>query len=423
MTPINKSDLATQLREARQRTLTLVQGLSQQQLMGPKNLPTINPLPWEIGHVAYFHEYWCLRQRHGLPSLIDNADALYDSIHIAHDTRWDLPIPPLAAVQDYMAQVLARETALLAAEDDSEAALYLYRYALFHEDMHSEAFTCTRQTLGYPSPPLEPAPQSALAGGALPGDASVPGGEYTLGALPASGFCFDNEKWGHTVQLAAFDIARAPVTNAQYLEFVEAGGYRKRDYWCEEGWQWLQQQPRTCPIYWRKHHGTWQSRQFEQWHDLKPHQPIIHVSWYEAKAFCRWAGRRLPSEAEWELAAAGPNKQTYPWGDEPPDASRVNMDSRILGCVDVAALAAGDSPYGCRQMLGNVWEWTDTTFAPYPGFTADMYADYSQPLFHTTKVLRGGAWTTRSRMIRNTWRNYYAPGRVDVFAGFRTCRA
>jgi iron(II)-dependent oxidoreductase len=155
------------------------------------------------------------------------------------------------------------------------------------------------------------------------------------------------------------------------------------------------------------------------------------VSWHEAEAYCRWAKRRLPTEAEWELAAAGApdaggasidaRMRRFPWGDAAPTPDLANLDGRALGCIDVAALPAGDSAFGCRQMIGNVWEWTGTTFHPYPDFTPDMYKDYSQPLFGNTKVLRGGAWTTRSRLIRNTWRNYYGPDRNDVLAGFRTC--
>ena len=416
-----KTRLSAQLKDARRRTLQLLGGLEHAQMMGPKAKPTINPLPWEIGHVAYFHEYWCLRQRHGLRPLVADADELYDSIHIAHETRWDLPLPPLGEIKDYMARVHAREAELLSGEPDDESALYLYRYALYHEDMHTEAFTCTRQTLGHPAPPITPAPAAAIAAGPLPGDVAVAGGDYQLGAARDDGFCFDNEKWAHAVAIKPFEIARAPVTNDEYRRFVDAGGYDNRDYWSADGWAWRQQHGQSHPVYWRRRQGAWQCRLFNEWRALPPHQPVIHVSWYEAQAWCRWAGRRLPSEAEWELAAAGPGKRFFPWGESPPDKTRVNMDAAAMGCVDVAALPQSDSPYGCRQMLGNVWEWTDTDFAPYPGFAPDMYEDYSQPLFGATKVLRGGGWATRSRLIRNTWRNYYGPERCDVFAGFRTC--
>ena len=175
----------------------------------------------------------------------------------------------------------------------------------------------------------------------------------------------------------------------------------------------------------------WQFRQFDRWLTLPENAALIHVCWHEAQAYCRWAARRLPSEVEWEVAASAEasadgaclsfDKRRFPWGDEPPNADRANLDGYALGTVDVGAHAAGDSAFGCRQMIGNVWEWTEDSFGPYPGFVPDMYEDYSQPLFGHTKVLRGGAWTTRARMIRNTWRTYYGADRNDVFAGFRTC--
>ena len=155
-----------------------------------------------------------------------------------------------------------------------------------------------------------------------------------------------------------------------------------------------------------------------------PHRahPIIHVNWFEAEAWCRWAKRRLPTEAEWELAAATPEKQRYPWGEEAPSAERANLDGRALGCVAVGAHSAGDTAAGCRQMLGNVWEWTSSVFAPYPGFVVDPYKEYSEPWFTGEyRVLRGGCWATRSRLIRTTWRNFYTRDRRDVFGGFRTC--
>ena len=170
-------------------------------------------------------------------------------------------------------------------------------------------------------------------------------------------------------------------------------------------------------------------RQFDRVVDLAPHRAVIHVNWHEASAYCRWAGRRLPSEAEWEFAAttngATANglavKRRYPWGKDEPDGLHANLDGFALETVDVGAYAAGDNPWGCRQLIGNVWEWTADTFGPFPGFSPDDYKEYSEPLFGTTKVLRGGAWTTRARMISSQYRNYFGTARRDVFAGFRTC--
>jgi len=397
--------------------------------MGPK-LATVNPLRWEIGHAAYFYEYWVLRHHLKQASIRPDSDALYDSITIAHDDRWGLPLPVLDQTFAYIDKVHdAVKKALSNGKDDQRD--YLAQYALFHHDMHNEAYTYTRQTLNYPAPNMGHRGYQHPDADKLSGDASVPGGLFMLGADRQDGFVFDNEKWAHPVELKPFRIARAAVSNADYLAFVEAGGYEKKSYWEREGWLWRQQQALSMPLYWRHDTAGWQIKMFDQWVAMPMNAALIHVSWHEANAYCRWAGRRLPSEAEWEAAAAAEpsadgislssNKRRFPWGDKLPDDNQANLDGYALGTVDVAAFADGDSAFGCRQMIGNVWEWTVDTFAPYPGFEADMYQDYSQPLFGITKTLRGGAWTTRARMIRNSWRTYYGPDRNDVFAGFRTC--
>jgi iron(II)-dependent oxidoreductase len=398
--------------------------------MGPR-LATVNPLLWEIGHAAYFYEHWVLRRHFGEPPARPDVDSLYDSIHIAHDARWDLPLPARDETLGYLRQVLEGVVRRLGEARADPQRDYLARYAVFHEDMHTEAFTYTRQTLAYPTPRLALATgrDPAWDAGPLPGDVEVPGGVFRLGAEPDGGFAFDNEKWAHPVAVKPFRIARAPVTNLEMAAFVEAGGYQRRELWDEEGWHWREAEALERPVYWRRGPDGWEARRFDRWEPIRPHAPVIHVSWHEARAWCRWAHRRLPTELEWEVAAAGapapgglaPGKRRFPWGDAPPTAALANLDGRALGCVDVAALPAGDSAFGCRQMIGNVWEWTDTVFGPYPEFTPDMYREYSQPLFGATRVLRGGCWATRARLIRNTWRNYYGPERNDVFAGFRTC--
>ena len=253
-----------------------------------------------------------------------------------------------------------------------------------------------------------------------------------MGAAQDEPFVFDNEKWAHPVQLEPFAIGRVPVTQSEYVAFVEDDGYHRSQFWTAEGWKWRESVNAEHPVYWKRNsHGEWIRRHFDQWLALEPNLPVIHVNWHEAKAYCQWAGRRLPTEAEWEFAAAMPPwsdepfassaKRRFPWGDASPSIDRVNMDWRNMGCIDVNALPDSDSAFGCRQMIGNVWEWTASGFQPYPGFVRDAYKEYSEPWFGTHKVLRGGCWTTRSRMLRNTWRNFYTPDRRDVLAGFRTC--
>ena len=420
------SDLVAMLRDARTRTLELVAGLEASQLLGPK-LRIVNPLLWEIGHLAWFHEHFILRHLDGAAPLRTDADRLYDSSAVPHDTRWDLPLPSLEATLGYMAAVEDRLVQRLAGTPSSDE-LYLYRLTGFHEDMHGEAFTYSRQSLGWPTPAFAAARvDEAPAAGPLPGDVEVPGGRFQLGAEPGAGFAFDNEKWAHEVEVAPFRMARAPVTNEAYAAFVADGGYVRREWWSEAGWAWRGAAEASRPIYWLDEGGGgFTVKHFEAVRPLAPHQPVMNVNWHEASAWCRWAGRRLPSEAEWEFAAAATmdgGKRDLPWAGTSGIAERANLDGCRLGPVDVAAFCEGDSAFGCRQMIGNVWEWTSSDFLPYPGFSPDIYADYSVPAFGKAKVLRGGAWITRSRMINARYRNYFPAERRDIYAGFRTIAA
>ena len=212
------------------------------------------------------------------------------------------------------------------------------------------------------------------------------------------------------------------MTQAEFSAFVEAGGYTDARLWSDGG-AWLKATGATGPVYWSGGPGEWRRQQFGTWLDLEPDLPVSHVCWWEADAFCRWAGRRLPTEAEWELAAAGSSvpRPIYPWGDAVPDSSRAVTDWAAFGSADVAACAAGDSPCGCRQMIGGVWEWTASDFTAYPNFERDAYFENSEQFFGSRKVLRGGSWATRGRLLRSTLRNYFPPDRRDITAGFRTC--
>jgi iron(II)-dependent oxidoreductase len=297
--------------------------------------------------------------------------------------------------------------------------------------MHVEALAYTRQTLGYARPEGLGRP-AAHGAGPWPGDVEVPGGHWRLGSTPADGFVFDNEKWAHEVGMAPFRIAKAPVTNAEFAAFVDAGGYRHREFWTADGWAWRERASAERPVYWTGEDGdrrTW--RRYREVELLAPHAPVVFVNWHEAQAWCRWAKRRLPTEAEWEAAAVGEptqdgsrladTKRRWPWGETPPTTERANLEFAFDGPLDVAACAEGDSAFGCRQMIGNVWEWTASDFLPFAGFAADPYEDYSQPWFNTRKVLRGGSWATSARIARPLYRNFFTPDRNDVIAGFRTC--
>lgn len=416
------------LLDARTVELGLLEGLPDAQMLGPRG-HFIEPPIWEIGHVGWFQEYWILRRLDGAESLLPGSDGIYDSFRVSYKRRWDHAFPSRDETLAYIAEVLRRSVARLESRMPTVEEAYFYNLAALHEDMHAETFAMILHTNGYHRPALsrfDPAWAAPPVDPAYrPHDALVPGGTFPLGADPDEPFVFDNEKWAHPIEVKPFRISATPVTNAEFQAFVDDDGYRRRECWGRRGWDWRRREGAEHPLFWvGDGAGGWRARQFDGVVPLEPWHPVVHVNWYEADAFCRWAGRRLPTEAEWEMAAtfdfATGRKRRFPWGDEPPSAERASLDYRAGAAIDVRSLPEGDSPVGCRQMIGNVWEWVEDTFQPYPGFIPDPYAEYSQPYFGQKKVLRGGGWATRSRLIRSTFRNFYKRHRRNIVAGFRT---
>lgn len=417
------------------RTMELVEDLTDDQLIGPQ-LPTVNPLIWEIGHLAWFMERFVLRQACQEDGILPYADAIWDSSAIPHDTRWRLTLPSRKETLAYMTEV-ANRVADRVTRNSTDVIRHFALYTVFHHDMHTEAITYTRHTLGYPAPrlasvPARPEGATGSSLGAGSGDIQVAPCRYLLGATRSQPFAFDHEKWGHAVDVPAFAIAPCLVTQRGFGEFVGDRGYEREELWSTPGWEWRQAVEARHPVYWREEgNGTWSHRHFDRWSPLEAELPVTHVCYHEADAYCRWAGRRLPTEAEWEVVASTTpgqtgaglitDRRTYPWGDGWPQPEHAPFDWQVMGPAPVTDYPAGDSGHGCRQLMGNVWQWTSTTFLPYPNFERDAYRDNAEPWFGSRKVLRGGAWATRARFARNTFRNYFTPDRRDVLAGFRTC--
>lgn len=422
------TELQEWVTDARARTFAMVDDLTDEQMRVPY-MPMVNPFVWEVGHAIWFQEWFVLREGLGRPARSERLDAFFDSAKVGHERRWYLEMPPRAEVTAYGEQIRDEVIECLAS-DASDDLRYMVHLSVSHEDMHQEAFAYMRQTLGYPAPPWLPEPSVPAAAPPPVEDVQIPGGTAVVGAEQDGSFVLDNEKWAHEVDVAPFSMSATPVTQSQYAGFVVDGGYDRADLWTDAGWRWRQANGASRPVYWRGDAAGWQRRHFDRWRDLEPDLPVHHVCWYEAQAYCRWAGRRLPTELEWEVAASSSiegdalstARRTYPWGDHPAaDPERANLDGAGGGYWPVDVAAEADTPSGLRQMLGNVWEWTSSDFLPYPGFALDPYKEYSEPWFGARKVLRGGCWMTRTRMLRPTWRNFFTPNRRDVFAGFRTC--
>jgi iron(II)-dependent oxidoreductase len=390
---LSGTNLASALLDCRQRTLALVEDLSDAQWAPAKQIG-INPIAWELAHIAWFAEFFILRGPHHRddlgfahakhPPRFAGPDALFDSARLAHAARWIETMPSRAELKTILSNQLEAcvaaipETAIHLSKQREDEALYFHRLALFHEDMHGEAFCWMRAALGYPAPDgmtMPKVPVSTLL--------SIAGSETKIGFdKTATGFAFDNECPARTVILQNFEIDSAPISAGEFAKFVEDNGYENPQFWPDEAGAWRAQTNCAHPQRWRHSSACdWQMRWFDQWINLDPNSAAIHLNAFEAQAYCLWAGRRLPSAAEWEYAAQ--TNSAFIWGY-------------------------------------SVWEWTSDAFTPYPGFEAGTYREYSQPWFNNHRELRGGAFATHRRLHHPSYRNFFQAHRNDVFAGFRT---
>lgn len=418
------SSLDGELADATQALLSVLADLEDGQFVVPL-MPTVNPILWELGHVGWFQERFALRDLLGHDPMYGNGDELWNSSTVAHDTRWDLDLPNRAATTEFVEKVTTEVRKALAEDPDNTELGYHALYSIMHHDAHVEALMYTRQNLGLSAPTAWSMRETSTGSGRPGRQIEVPGATHLLGGSPDQPFVMDNEKWETPVEVRTFTMDELPITQAQFAEFVEDDGYGRQEFWGTPGWRWRTEMQRHAPIYWRGSAGNWERRVFDKWRPLEADRPVINVNWYEATAYCSWAKRRLPTEAEWERAASfdntGIKRYSRPWGTEETSGEHAAWNLDYLDTAPVDSCSEGASELGFRHLMGNVWEWTETVFEPFPGFEADSYLDNSAPWFTSRKVLRGGSWATRSRYVRNTFRNYFTPDRCDVYGGFRTC--
>ncbi len=411
--------------DVRRRTFALVDPIAEDDLVRVHS-PLMSPLVWDLGHIAAFEDLWLVHRFGGRPMVRGQLAAVYDAFETPRADRGDLPFLGPEEARAYMSEV--REQALELARQRGIGDGRLHEMVLRHEHQHCETMMQTIQLArleGYAGIPRDRKGRADGAGSATGLEfVEVQAGPCSIGA--PQGFSYDNERPRHRVELDTFEIGRVPVTNGAFLEFVTAGGYERREWWSDEGWAWRLRDRVDRPGGWsRDLRSEWRLSAEEE---LDPERPVTHVSWFEADAFARARGARLPSEFEWEKAASwdrlAARPRVYPWGDEPPVPGRhANVDQRQHGPTPADQHHRGVSPYGCEDMLGQVWEWTASTFSGYPGFEAHPYKEYSEVFFGDSyRVLRGGSWATRARVASAAFRNWDFPQRRQIFSGFRLAR-
>jgi len=421
--------IAAELAAARDRTTLLTTIVDEADLVR-QHSPLMSPLVWDLAHVANQEELWLLREVGGRTPMHPEIDPLYDAFEHPRAKRPSLPLLQPDEARSYGHEVRGRVMDLLERAQFGRTQLtdggFVFGMIAQHEQQHDETMLATHQlragaaVLSAPPPP--PAPADAAA---LPAEVYVPGGPFTMGTSTEP-WALDNERPAHVVDVPAFYLDTTPVTNAAYADFIADGGYDDPRWWTAEGWAHRQRAGLRAPLFWRWE-GEWVRVSFGISNPIIPNEPVLHVCWHEADAYARWAGRRLPSEAEWEKAArydpVSGRSRRYPWGEETPSPSLANLGQRHLAPAPAGSYPAGESPSGARQLIGDVWEWTSSDFLPYPGFVAWPYKEYSEVFFGPEyKVLRGGAFGVSPVACRGTFRNWDYPIRRQIFAGFRTAR-
>jgi gamma-glutamyl hercynylcysteine S-oxide synthase len=418
----NPEALTGALAEARDRTFALVASISDCDLERVHSR-LMSPLVWDLGHIAAFEDLWLVHRFGGEDMVRRDLAEVYDAFETPRHGRGDLPFLGPDDAREYLAEV--RERALAATERLGPGDGLVHELVVRHEHQPNETMLQTMALARLDC--FDPAEQRAAP--PAPGGhtglelVDVPGGPCEVGA-PAAGFAYDNERPRHRIELPPFRIGLTPVTNATFLSFAEGGGYERREWWTDEAWHWKEEYDIAGPRHWSGDGHEWVAG---EWTPIDPDKPVAHVSWFEADAFARAHGARLPTEFEWEKAATWDQETgralDAPWGGATWTPERANLDHLTFGTAPAGAYPDGAAPSGCLGMLGDVWEWTSSRFDGYPGFVAHPYREYSEVFFgQDYRVLRGGSWATRARVATPTFRNWDFPQRRQIFSGLRIAR-
>jgi gamma-glutamyl hercynylcysteine S-oxide synthase len=399
------------LADARERTLELVAPLSDADIEA-QHSALMSPLAWDLAHIAAYEDLWLVHRFGDRPLLHEDLAATYDAFETPRSVRGDIDLLDRPGAEAYLTEVRARTLEVITERGTGDGDLF--ELVIRHEHQHRETMLQTLQLARLPGyRPVRPADPPAPGGHSGLERVEIPAGECEIGAAE-TGFAYDNERPRQTVELSAFHIGRVPITNGTWMHFVEGGGYQRRTLWSDEAWSWKEQYDITHPLHWTDDGHEWRMGCVEP---LDPDKPVVHVSWFEADAFARAHDARLPSEFEWEKAAT--------WDQEarmrrPPSADEANLDQASFGTHPAGAYPHGAAPSGALGMLGDVWEWTASDFAGYPGFRAYPYREYSEVFFGPDyKVLRGGSWATARRVATPSFRNWDLPERRQIFSGVR----
>jgi iron(II)-dependent oxidoreductase len=418
----NPEALTGALAEARDRTFALVASISDCDLERVHSR-LMSPLVWDLGHIAAFEDLWLVHRFGGEDMVRRDLAEVYDAFETPRAGRGNLPFLGPDDAHEYLAEV--RERALAATERLGPGDGLVHELVVRHENQHNETMlqTMALARLDCFDPSEQRAAPTAPGGHTGLELVDVPGGPCEVGAR-AAGFAYDNERPRHRIELPAFRIGLTPVTNATFLSFAEGGGYERREWWTDEAWHWKQEYDITGPRHWDGDGHEWVAG---EWTPIDPDKPVAHVSWFEADAFARAHGARLPTEFEWEKAATWDQETgralDAPWGAGAWTPERANLDHLTFGTAPAGAYPDGAAPSGCLGMLGDVWEWTSSHFDGYPGFVAHPYREYSEVFFgQDYRVLRGGSWATRARVATPTFRNWDFPQRRQIFSGLRIAR-